>query len=65
MDCAVEVCDGIFDDAIWERMFGRVVGGAPGSRRRNWLGQDIRLRSDKCLLGRCDCRGWRHLCGQN
>lgn len=65
LDRAAEACDGIFDDAIRERMFRRVVGGAPGSRRRNWLGQDVGLRSDKCLLDRCDCRGRRHLCGQN
>lgn len=37
LDRAVEVCDGIFDDAIWERMLRRVVGGAPGSGRRNRL----------------------------
>lgn len=60
-DRAIYACDGIFDEAVRDRMFGRVVGGAPGSRRRNRLGQDVGLRSDKRLLDGRDCRSRRHL----
>lgn len=60
-DRAIHAGDGIFDEAVRDRMFGRVVGGAPGSRRRNRLGQDVGLRSDKRLLDGGDSRSRRHL----
>lgn len=60
-DRAIHACDGIFDEAVRNRMFGRVVGGAPGSRRRNRLGQDVGLGSDKRLLDGGDCGRRRHL----